>query len=1043
MDSAPATGPIGAAPPPPGETPNFAHPRDVVHTAHIAFMVVVQVVVVVFFFIRVCVKLSAAGRFRLEDWSCFAGWLFTVLLNSTVFFKLYHGAGYHIWETTAENNFQLQKWIYVGTLFYTPAAFFTKVAILLLVVRVFAVDRLVARIAKGLVCLPVEAFWDRSIRDFKCIDQTKLFIYDTALGIVSDLVILLVPVILTWTLNVPVIKKVKIVGLLGAGGVAVGVTAYRMYLVVKFENTTDPTVDFVWLDWTVTGELAIGLVCACLPSINYLVERRDNRRSSPNVPRTSSSWWSRRSRKYYDVLSSWGMSCRSKFGGRTRAVTLLQNTNTNTNAATTITGTTPEFSAIELAGTPGSAWGEPRQEDYDVELAKGIGLFDAAPAYQPLAGFNKPEGNLRCCAYSPCGRYFAWASPEVVTVVDASTGSEVLALPILNVYELGFSPLGNFIVTWERPAKDENGDATKNLKVWRTVEDGVAAADKLPVGKFVQKNQRDWNLQYTDDEKFCARQVTNEIQFYESHDLGTVWNKLRVEGVADFALAPGKSHSVAVFVPERKGQPAAVKVFNVPQFTSPISQKTFFKGDKVQLKWNKLGTSILVLAQTEVDKSNKSYYGETTLYLLSVNGAFDARITLDKEGPIHDVSWSPNSKEFGVVYGYMPAKATIFNHRAVATHSFPLGPRNTIIFSPTGRFALVAGFGNLAGQIDVYDLEKDFRKLHTIESGNPSVCTWSPDSRYIMTATTSPRLRVDNGVKLWHVTGPLMYSEDMVELYTVLVRPQAAEKVAGGDPLNPVPTPHASATTYLGSVKTPSKPAGAYRPPGARGNATPLHFKREDEGGAAHVSMPNGTAPIGPNGFGRPRRAVPGAEPVPGANPRVPGADTADVDENLSKAALKNKKKRNNKKKEGDANPEGQNGGGASLAPPPRDFGSGSGHEGRSPERRGGAGANNRHRSHSRNPGAPRNRSNTHRQNGAPQLPNAHGQAAAVNNAAADNSQNPNAKKVRSLQKKVRAIEDLEMRLAGGEKLEETQMKKINTKSSVLKELEVLEKEGH
>ncbi|OLN94289.1 Eukaryotic translation initiation factor 2A [Colletotrichum chlorophyti] len=671
---------------------------------------------------------------------------------------------------------------------------------------------------------------------------------------------------------------------------------------------------------------------------------------------------------------------------------------------------------------------------------KGIGLFDAAPTYQPLAGFNKPEGNLRCCAYSPCGRYFAWASPEVVTVVDASNGQQVLALPILNVYELGFSPLGTFLVTWERPGKDENGDATKNLKVWRTVEEGVAGGDKLPLGKYVQKSQGGWNLQYTADEKFCARQVTNEVQFYESHDLGTVWNKLRVEGVADFALAPGRSHAVAVFIPERKGQPAAVKVYNVPQFTQPISQKTFFKGDKVQLKWNQLGTSILVLAQTDVDKSNKSYYGETTLYLLSVNGAFDARVTLDKEGPIHDVSWSPNSKEFGVVYGYMPAKTTIFNHRAVATHSFPLGPRNTIIFSPTGRFALVAGFGNLAGQIDVIDLEKDFRKLHTIESGNPSVCTWSPDSRYIMTATTSPRLRVDNGIKLWHVSGPLMYNEDMVELYSVLWRPQAAEKVAGGDPLNPVPVPHASAAKYLGNVKTPSKPAGAYRPPGARGLATPLHFKREDEGGAAHVSINNnGPASIGPNGFGRARRGIPGAEftsSVPGAASRVPGAENADGDENLSKAALKNKKKRN-KKKEGE---EGQNGGGASLAPPPRD----GGHEGRSPERRGGR-DNHRHRSHSRNPGAPRNRSNTHRgQNGAPQVPNGHAQqtAPATDNGA-DGSQNPNAKKIRSLQKKVRAIEDLEMRLAGGEKLEDTQMKKIGTKSSVLKELEGLEKEGH
>ncbi|KAI0517849.1 translation initiation factor eIF-2A [Xylaria bambusicola] len=682
---------------------------------------------------------------------------------------------------------------------------------------------------------------------------------------------------------------------------------------------------------------------------------------------------------------------------------------------------------------------------------KEIGITDAAPVYTPVSGFVKPEGNLRCCVYSPCGRFFAWATNERVCVVDASAGHILTTLIVANVYEVAFSPRGTYLSTWERPAKDENGDATKNLKIWRVADETTDGSDKQPMGRFVQKSQTGWNLQYTSDEKFCARLVTNEVQFYSSDDLTTVWNKLRAEGVTDFAIAPGQSYNVAVFIPERKGQPAAVKVFNVPQFNAPISQKTFFKGDKVQLKWNSLGTSLIVLAQTDVDKSNKSYYGETTLYLLSANGSLDARITLDKEGPIHDVSWSPNGKEFGVIYGYMPAKTTIFNHRAVATHSFPLGPRNTIIFSPTGRFALVAGFGNLAGQIDVYDLEKDFKKICTIESGNPSVCQWSPDSRYIMTATTSPRLRVDNGVKLWHVGGGIMYHEDMVELYNVSWRPCPPENLPRGDPLNPVPTPHASGLAYLGTVKTPSKPVGAYRPPGARGMSTPLHFRREDEGGAAHV-MSNGNPNIGPNGFGRARRQVPGADLTDQTSRIVPGAASTQVpgaagDEGLSKTALKNKKKRNNKKtKEGDG-PTGTGG----LAPPTQEHGLSSGNEGRSPERRGNQQNHQRHhRSRSRhnahggnNPG--RNRSNTQQNGqhaGAPHPVNT-AQAPNADSLLSPGSQNPASKKLRGLQKKIRAIEDLEMRLAGGEKLEDTQMKKIATKAAVLKELADIDKEPH
>jgi len=83
----------------------------------------------------------------------------------------------------------------------------------------------------------------------------------------------------------------------------------------------------------------------------------------------------------------------------------------------------------------------------------------------------------------------------------------------------------------------------------------------------------------------------------------------------------------------------------------PTSQKAFFKADRAQIKWNTLGTQVLLLTQTEVDNSNKSYYGETGMYLLTAAGHFDCRVTLDKEGPIHDFAWSPNSKEFGVVYG--------------------------------------------------------------------------------------------------------------------------------------------------------------------------------------------------------------------------------------------------------------------------------------------------------------------------------------------------------------------------------------------------------
>ncbi|EDU45882.1 eukaryotic translation initiation factor subunit eIF2A [Pyrenophora tritici-repentis] len=698
--------------------------------------------------------------------------------------------------------------------------------------------------------------------------------------------------------------------------------------------------------------------------------------------------------------------------------------------------------------------------------AKGIGLFNAAPAYEALPGFVRPEGNLRCCCYSPDSKYFAWATPEQVSVIDASAGHIITILPTPNVYELGFSPLGTYLITWQRPSKDDDGNAVKNLRVWKTLSDEAEDdGSRAVIGEYVQKNQNGWNLQYTSDEKFCARVVTNEVQVFQSNDLRNPWNKLRVEGVTDMALSPGKNHSVAVFIPERKGMPAAVKVFQVPQFSQPVSQKTFFKGDKVQLKWNDLGTSLIVLAQTEVDKTNKSYYGETNMYILSANGTFDSRIQLDKEGPIHDVSWSPNSKEFGVTYGYMPAKTTIFNQRAVAQHSFDLGPRNTILFSPHGRFVIVAGFGNLAGDMDIYDLERNFAKVCHVKTSNSTYCEWSPDGQHILTATTSPRLRVDNGIRIYHVSGSLMYNEDMAELYHVVWRPQPTSMFPLTDPLTTVPAPHPSALAYLSTQKTPSKPAGAYRPPGARGTATPLHFKREDEGGVAYTNTGVSSTNVGfANGFGKPRRReVPGAEAAelpPGAAPGggVSLTGAQDGDGELSKAALKNKKKREAKKAREAADKAA--GLGTEGANPPN------GANGRSPERRQRSRSKSGYEQHSRSASQQRNFGNSPnreareaRQEGNPRQnlrqqrvgQQAQAQPQAPPPIQTENQGpppdltvtspgdgNPQDKKIRGLLKKMRAIDELKMRQASGEKLEDTQVKKISTETQIKKELQGL-----
>ncbi|KAG0166222.1 hypothetical protein DFQ28_007609 [Apophysomyces sp. BC1034] len=474
---------------------------------------------------------------------------------------------------------------------------------------------------------------------------------------------------------------------------------------------------------------------------------------------------------------------------------------------------------------------------------KELTIWSGYPDYKPIKGFAKQTA--RAFQYSRHGHAYAYATNESVKVFDAATLTQWCEIKRDNIIDLWLSPQGSYVATWERPTKLEDGSGSRNLIIWDTkIGEEVAS--------FSQKAQNNWNFQWTDDEKYCARMVTGEIQFWESKNAGkAVWARLKLDGVARFSLSPGKAPAIAVFIPEKKGAPAIVRMYSVPTFNQALSNKTFYKADNVQLYWNDLGTNLLVLTQTEVDKTGKSYYGETNLYYLAVAGNFDCRVPLDKEGPVHDVTWSPDSKEFIVVYGSMPAKATLFDHRANPVHNFGINPRNFVRFNPQGRTICIAGFGNLNGTVDLYD-RKTLKKLNTFVAPNASHCEWSPCGRYLLTATLTPRLRVDNGFKMWHHTGTLIYEESVDELFQVGWRPEPATKYPMRA-ISPAPTPIKILSSPTSAAKPNPQPAGAYRPPHMRGSAATTTLAQRE----AELTSGRSTSVAG-------SRRVPGA---PGAKP--------------------------------------------------------------------------------------------------------------------------------------------------------------------------------
>lgn len=104
----------------------------------------------------------------------------------------------------------------------------------------------------------------------------------------------------------------------------------------------------------------------------------------------------------------------------------------------------------------------------------------------------------------------------------------------------------------------------------------------------------------------------------------------------------------------------------------------------------------------------------------------------------------------------------VFNHKCDQVFDFGTGPRSMVKYSPNGNILCIAGYGNLRytredtvaiimaidmaarGDTQFWDRQK-LKLINQFQASDSTYFAWCPDSRHILTATCSPRLKVDNG----------------------------------------------------------------------------------------------------------------------------------------------------------------------------------------------------------------------------------------------------------------------------------------------------------
>jgi translation initiation factor 2A len=445
----------------------------------------------------------------------------------------------------------------------------------------------------------------------------------------------------------------------------------------------------------------------------------------------------------------------------------------------------------------------------------------------------------------------------------------------VGVQMMDISPSGAYLLTWKRWNAEKSPN---NLRVWSTDTGTLLAA-------FPQKNisRESWPyLQWTTDEKFAMLLVNGtQIRVYTAADIMISSNthdaeprfadklqipctkfSLRRQAVGAVKEQVVSKYYLTTFTSKSKDKPATAAVYEYSATAKfvRIATKSLFQAEECVTHWSPgVQPACLLTLQTTVDVSGQSYYGRSQLWLWNAAAAGSEQemiaVPLPQEGPVQAATWLPDPNKpasFIVIAGNMPAMASQ-HHGVTGAVTFLFGNnfhRNTISASPHARFICLAGFGNLAGGMGFWDINKKKLIPHsaanvagTLQAEAVTAHGWSPDSRYFLVSTTAPRMNVDNGARLYKYSGDLVSelpwnnADYQPNLLLEACFVPSLPHIYPDRPQSPVPerpVEESSVSVATAMAASAEKPVGRYVPPAARnragGSSLAERLRKEKEG---------------------------------------------------------------------------------------------------------------------------------------------------------------------------------------------------------------------
>lgn len=214
--------------PPDGVTSNPDHPASLAHLADITIGICLPMITI-FFFARCYVRLLLKRSWVFEDFLVTVAWAGAVAYCSVMRVTMSHHGGEHGWDMTVAQAHEALYWFNASAVMYGIMIGITKCAVLVFYRRVFSLVRwswfdmaIVALMtamgifyggitfAKIFECSPRERIWNSSIQG-RCLDIAMVLNASGGFNMVTDFIILCLPVQAVWNLQMDKTKRILVV----------------------------------------------------------------------------------------------------------------------------------------------------------------------------------------------------------------------------------------------------------------------------------------------------------------------------------------------------------------------------------------------------------------------------------------------------------------------------------------------------------------------------------------------------------------------------------------------------------------------------------------------------------------------------------------------------------------------------------------------------------------------------------------------------------------------------------------------------------------